>query len=59
MLEGTPHDKHTDHWSLGCLAYEVCDFVIHIDSSLVGFDVKRKFPIYLEPFNLMTTMCIP
>ena len=23
MLNGTAHDKHVDHWSLGCLVFEV------------------------------------
>ena len=23
MLSGTAHDKHVDHWSLGCLVFEV------------------------------------
>ena len=23
MLSGTAHDKHVDHWSLGCLIFEV------------------------------------
>ena len=23
MLDGKPHDKKIDHWSLGCLAFEV------------------------------------
>ena len=26
MLAGSPHDKHVDHWSLGCLTFEVLTF---------------------------------